>query len=119
MSAEKRSASRILSDMLAELTVADTCHAAKQIGNLSVGGCLLEITDNLPVGTECRIKIMIDGTREGLRVEADGEIVRNDSETVGIQFKRMGPDSLLHLQNIVRYSLPILKYNPKSRSRTG
>lgn len=105
--------------MLAELTVANTCHAAKQILNLSVGGCLLEIKDNLPVGVECTIKIIIDGTQQGLRVDAEGEIVRNDSETVGIQFTRMGPDSLLHLQNIVRYSLPILKYNPKSRFRTG
>ena len=117
MSEEKRRSDRIFSEMPAEITVADTSYTVQQIGNLSVGGCLLEITDNLPVGTECRIKIMIDGTREGLRVEADGEIVRNDAETISIKFTRIGPDSRFHLQNIVRYSLPILKCHPGRRPR--
>lgn len=117
MSEEKRRSDRIFSDMPAEVTVADTSYRVQQIVNLSVGGCLLEIKDNLPVGAECTIKILIDGTVQGLRVDANGEIVRNDAETVGIKFTRIGPDSRFHLQNIVRYSLPILKCNPGSRSR--
>ena len=117
MSEEKRRSDRIISDMPAEVTVAETSYTVRQIVNLSVGGCLLEIKDNLPVGAECSIRILIDGTLQGLRVDADGEIVRNDAETVGIKFTRIEPDSRFHLQNIVRYSLPILKYNPGSRSR--
>lgn len=115
---EKRHSSRIFSDMPAEITVADTSYTVQQIVNLSVGGCLLEIKDNLPVGAECVIKILIDGTPQGLSVDANGETVRNDAETIGIKFTRIGPDSLFHLQNIVRYSLPILKCNPESRSRS-
>lgn len=117
MPEEKRRSDRIFSDMSAEITVADTSFTVQQIVNLSVGGCLLEITDNLPVGAECTVKILIDGTLQGLRVDADGEIVRNDPGTVGIKFTRIGPDSLFHLQNIVRFSLPILKCNPGSRFR--
>jgi hypothetical protein len=117
MSEEKRRASRILSDMPAELVVANTCYSAKQILNLSMGGCLLEIGDNLPVGVACTVKILIDGTGQGLRVDAEGEIVRSDSKTIGIKFTGMDSDSLFHLKNIVRFSLPILKYNPGSRSR--
>ncbi len=117
MSEEKRRSDRIFSDMPAEITVDDTSYTVRQILNLSLGGCLMEIKDNLPVGAECTIKILIDGTLQGLRVDADGEIVRNDAETVGIKFTRIGPDSLFHLRNIIRYSLPILKYNPGSRSR--
>jgi len=117
MAEEKRRSDRILSDMLAEITVDSTRYKVQQIVNLSVGGCLLEIKDNLPVGAECTIKILIDGTLQGLRVDANGEIVRNDAETVGIKFTRMDPDSRFHLQNIVRFSLPILKCNPGSRSR--
>jgi hypothetical protein len=117
MSEEKRRSDRIFSDMPAEITVADASYTVRQILNLSVGGCLLEVKDSLPVGAECTVKILIDGTLEGLQVDADGEIVRNDAETVGIKFTQMGPDSRFHLQNIVRYSLPILKCNPDSRSR--
>ena len=118
MPEEKRRFDRIFSDMSAEITVADTSFTVQQIVNLIVGGCLLEITDNLPVGAECTVKILIDGTQKGLRVRAVGEIIRNDPETVGVKFTRIGPDSLFHLQNIVRYSLPILKCNPDSRSRS-
>ena len=117
MSEEKRQSSRIFFAMPAELILSDTSYHVNQIVNLSVGGCLLEIKDNLPVGTGCEIKILIDGTPKGLRVNANGEIVRNDSETVGIKFTRIDPESLFHLQNIVRFSLPILKFNPESRSR--
>ena len=117
MSEEKRQYSRIFFAMPAELTLADISYHVNQIVNLSVGGCLLEIKDNLSVGAECEIKILIDGTPQGLRVDANGEIVRNDAETVGIKFTRIDPESLFHLQNIVRFSLPILKFNPESRSR--
>jgi hypothetical protein len=117
MPEEKRRADRIFFDMPAEINMADASYTVQQIVNLSVGGCLLEITDNLPVGAQCSIKILIDGTPEGLRVEADGEIVRNDAETISIKFTRIGPDSRFHLQNIVRYSLPILKCNPGGRLR--
>ena len=118
MSDEKRRASRILSDMPAELTVANTCYTVEQILNLSVGGCQLKIKDHLPIGTQCALRIFVDGTPEGLRVDANGQIVRNDSETIGVKFTQIDPDSLFHLQNIVRFSLPILKYNPASPSRS-
>lgn len=117
MSEEKRRSDRIFSDMPAEITVADTRYTVQQILNLSVGGCLLEVEDSLPVGAECTVTILIDGTPQGLHVDAAGEIVRSDAETVGIKFTQMGPDSRFHLQNIVRYSLPILKCNPAGRSR--
>ena len=77
MSDEKRRTRRILSDMPAELTVANARYTVKQILNLSVGGCLLAIKDNLPTGAECALKILIDGTPDGLRVDANGQIVRN------------------------------------------
>lgn len=117
MPEEKRRSSRIFFAMPAELTLADRSYHVDQIVNLSIGGCLLEIKDNLPVGTGCDIKILIEGALKGLRVDANGEIVRNDAETVGIKFTRIDPESLFHLQNIVRFSLPILKFNPESRSR--
>lgn len=101
---DKRRFSRIFFDMPAELTLADTSYAVEQIANLSIGGCLLKIEDDLPVGAECKITIILDDTPPGLRVEVLGEIVRNDAETVGIKFTRINPDDLNHLQNIIRYN---------------
>lgn len=101
---DKRRFSRIFFDMPAELTVADTRYTVEQIANLSIGGCLLKIKDDLPVGAECEITIRLDDASHDLKIEVNGEIVRNDAETVGIKFTRINPDHLIHLQNIIRYN---------------
>lgn len=104
MAEDKRRFSRIFFNMPAELTVADTSYTIEQIANLSIGGCLLKIKDDLPVGAECKISILLNDAQHDLRVEVYGEIVRNDAETVGIKFTRINPDDLIHLQNIIRYN---------------
>jgi hypothetical protein len=101
---DKRRFSRIFFDMPAEFIVADTSYSIEQIANLSIGGCLLRIKDDLPVGAECKIVIFLNDAQQGLRVEVNGEIVRNDADSVGIKFTRINPDDLTHLQNIIRYN---------------
>jgi c-di-GMP-binding flagellar brake protein YcgR len=101
---DKRRFSRIFFNMPTELTVADTCYTIEQVANLSIGGCLIKIKDDLPVGSECKIAIVLEQTPHDLRVEVTGEIVRSDAETVGIKFTRINPDDLIHLQNIIRYN---------------
>jgi c-di-GMP-binding flagellar brake protein YcgR len=104
MAEDKRRFSRIFFDMPAELSVADTSYVIDKIANLSIGGCLFKITDDLPVGAECKIAIILKDTPQDLRVEVNGEIVRHDAETLGIRFTRINPDDLIHLQNIIRYN---------------
>jgi len=117
MSKDRRVTSRIFFEMPAELTVDDKNYYVRQIADLSVGGCLLEIRENFPVGIECSVKIMIEGTHQGLVVNAIGEIIRNDSNTVSVKFTLVDDGDHSHLKNIIKYSLPILKYNPEIRSK--
>ena len=53
-----------------------------------------------------KLKIMLSGTAEGIAVNIDGEIIRCDDDAVAIKFTRIDPDSLFHLQNIIRYNSP-------------
>jgi len=76
----------------------------------------LDIMDDLPVGTECTITIYVEGTAKGLRIDIVAEIVRNDVNIVGVKFNAMNPDSYFNLTNIVKYSLPFIKYIPEYRS---
>lgn len=105
MSTEKRRFSRIGFNMAAELTVVDDqVYSFSQVDNLSVGGCLFETTANLPVGAACRLWIPLEPTDPKLGVEVFGEIIRCDQGTVSVHFTRIDPDSLFHLQNIIRYN---------------
>ncbi len=41
-----------------------------------------------------------------MAVQIDGEIVRTTPEGLAVNFVRIDPESLFHLQNIVKYNSP-------------
>jgi hypothetical protein len=117
MPEEKRRFNRIFFDVPVAVKVAGTTYMVHEVTNLGVGGCLLEIEADVPVSADCTIAIFVERKAKGLRIDVKGEVVRNDASGVAIKFKRMHPDSLSHLRNVVKYSLPILNLNPESRVR--
>ena len=106
MSEERRHHSRVSFKVEAELSIEGGQYRAAEICNLSNGGCLLPIKEELTAGTACQLKILMGGASSELSIRVDGEIVRSSGKGVAIKFTRIDPDSLLHLQNIVRYNAP-------------
>jgi hypothetical protein len=102
MTAEKRRFSRIFFNVAARLAVDDKVYTVERIVNLSVGGCLLEIADDLPLGGVCTFTILLPRMAPG--VEVFGEIVRTGGGEASIKFVRISPENLIHLQNIIRYN---------------
>lgn len=103
---EQRRFSRIRFNMRAELIVNEQGYSFSQVDNLSVGGCLFESDEEFRVGEACLFRLPLDESSEGARVEVFGKIVRCGGGTIGIKFTRIDPDSLFHLQNIIRYNTP-------------
>jgi len=106
MTDEKRRFSRIPFKIKAEMAVNDVIYRVEELSNLSVGGCLFPITADLEAGTSCHVKILLIDTSSEMRIRIDAEIKRSDSRTVAVKFTRIDPDSLFHLQNIIRYNSP-------------
>ena len=106
MSDEKRRFSRVPFNVKVELTVDHAQYISEEIDNLSVGGCRLSIAADLEVGAPCRLRILLSETTDGPHVQVEGQVVRCESGTVAIQFTGIDPDSLFHLQNIIRYNFP-------------
>lgn len=106
MSDEKRRFTRVPFTVTVEMTVNDLLYTAEDISNLSVGGCLLPITADLEVGAGCNVKILLSGTTSDLSIRIDGEVVRCAPGAVAVKFTSVDPDSLFHLQNIVRHNSP-------------
>lgn len=106
MFVEKRRFTRVTFRVKAEMTVNAVLYTAEEINNLSVGGCLLPITAGLEPGSACHVRILLSGTSSELRVKVDGNVVRCNHGAVTIKFTHIDPDSLFHLQNIVRYNSP-------------
>ena len=106
MPKEMRRFTRIPFRVSAEIMAKDFSCRAEEILNLSVGGCLLPVKADLEPGTECRVRIIMDGTASGLRIKVKGAIMRSEAGVVAVKFTEIDPESLFHLQNIIRYNAP-------------
>jgi len=104
MPEEKRRFTRVHFRVSAEIMVHDFSCRAEEILNLSVGGCLIPVKEDLEPGTECHLKIIMTGTTSELSIRLKGEIIRCNAGAVAVKFTGIDPDSLVHLQNIIRYN---------------
>lgn len=102
MSENKRRFSRIFFNVKARLEVEGATYVVEQIANLSVGGCLVQIGENVPAGSHCTFTILLDRMAPG--VDIIGEVLRSTENEVVVKFTTIEPESLYHLQNIIRYN---------------
>ena len=101
---EKRRFSRIGFAVAAVLTVGGKVYSFENVTNLSIGGCMFETAEQIAPGQPCRLWIPLEPADPDLGVEVFGEVVRSTPDHVCLQFTRIDPDSLFHLQNILRYN---------------
>ncbi|MBW1897713.1 MAG: PilZ domain-containing protein [Deltaproteobacteria bacterium] len=106
MADNRRKFTRVPFRVQAEITATDHVFNVEELSNLSIGGCLLPIAADLKEGTACHVKILLSGSSSEMSIRIDGEIKRSQPGTVAVKFIRIDPDSLFHLQNIIRYNSP-------------
>ncbi|MCL7488121.1 MAG: PilZ domain-containing protein [Desulfobulbaceae bacterium] len=106
MSDDNRRFTRIPFTMNTEIKINDRSYRTDNITNLSVGGCLLPVVVNVEPATPCSIKITLEGTTDEMAIRIEGEIVRAAPEGLAVKFVRIDPESLFHLQNVIRYNSP-------------
>ena len=104
---EKRRFSRISLDMEAFLTVNEQHYSFSQVGNISIGGCLLYMAGkHFEKGSPCQFMLPLDPENPDFGIEVFGEIVRCDGESVSVVFTSIDPKSLFLLHNLMRYNAP-------------
>ncbi len=100
----KRRFTRLKYDVPAVITVGDTVFSVQGISNLSIGGALIpceHIFENL---AKCIVQIPIGATSDNLSIEVKGEFVWQNADEAAIKFTDIDPDSLMLLQNVIRYN---------------
>ena len=106
MNEEKRRFSRIAFTYDVDIEIEGKRFRTDRILNLSVGGCLLPLEEVFEKGTECRFSLSLAGISTDINIEVFGHIQRCEEGLVAVRFARIDPDSLFHLQNIIRYNAP-------------
>ena len=107
MEESRRRFSRIPLNFPARLIVDKTeVYDIRELANLSMGGCLVPLDEEVATGTPCTITIRLAGGLGNTSINIQGKAVRHDREFVAIQFTKIRPDDLHHLQNLIRYNAP-------------
>ena len=105
---KRRRFHRIPFNVPAELTVNEVFYHADNLVNLSVGGCLFPLLEGSAVEEKARCSLIIplDGEDSLMQVKVQGKVIYYEPGVTGIKFTHIDPDSLFHLQNIIRYNAP-------------
>jgi hypothetical protein len=101
---EHRRFSRVSFATKTQLIVQGKALLVKRIINLSVGGCQVEMDEQLTSGMECEMQIFLNTENTLPDIRVSGKVLRLEGAKTSIQHTSIDPDSLYHLQNIVRYN---------------
>ncbi len=102
MGKEKRRFTRIIFDVPAELVFSGIVYKIDKLINLSVGGCQIDVDGDFAVGSTCDIDISLGAEKTVVQIK--GEIIRVINKEVSLRFTSISPESLHHLQNIIKYN---------------
>ena len=100
----KRRFTRIKFGVPAIITVGNQEFTVQEISNLSIGGALIPCRQNIKDFTKCILQIPMGDSTNNLCVEVKGEFVWSNATEAAIKFTDIDPDSLMLLQNIIRYN---------------
>ncbi len=107
MQQTKRRFSRISLEMPARVIVdGGASFEVEELVNLSIGGCLILNELDFVDGSGCKVTIPLSEGDEALKIEVIGEVVRREKEFIAVKFTKISPESLFHLQNLIRYNAP-------------
>ena len=101
---EKRKFTRVSFRAQAEMTCNDVLYGTGEVNNLSMGGCLLKINEDLAIGGDCQLSIFLNEESMELAIRVKGTILRSENGYVAVKFTNIDPYSLFHLKNIIRYN---------------
>lgn len=98
MTSEKRQRTRVEADFDAHVIVGDVVIPV-ETKNLSLKGALLEGCEDCLVNTRCELHIPLS---PGVRIVADGDIIRTDDNETAIRFREMDELSFTFLHRLIQ-----------------
>ncbi len=72
--------------------------------DLSLKGIFINTTEEIPVGSKCKVNVFLTGMVEAIVLQMQGDVARKTPSGIAIDFNLMDIDSYTHLKNIVRYN---------------
>ena len=98
----RREFTRVRIQLDAEVDVNDKATITGVAKDLSLNGVYIPCTGMLPIGTECKIGLFLDG--RDIRLDVIGKVTRQNEDGMAIEFTGVPLDDLEHLRNLIRFN---------------
>lgn len=87
------------------MEVASTQPTLGQAQNVSRKGVSLLCDNPLPVGSDCKLSLLLGGKEDPVRIDVGGKVARVDETGMGLEITEIvGMESFEHLRNLVLYN---------------
>lgn len=101
-SAEKREVTRATARVEVEIKLAGKTVTLEKTRDVSMKGIFCETDDALPLGSTCRVNVLVGGPETDPPISARAKVVRVENDGMGLEFVELvGIESYTRLRNLV------------------
>lgn len=103
----RREFTRVPVSLEAELVPENYLPFSAQVTNASLKGLYISCESPLPIGTPCRVDLILGSSQAPVRIGAKSTVARSDPAGMGLEITSLvGTESLDHLRNLVLCNAP-------------
>lgn len=105
--ANRREFTRVPFQISVELTTEQSPSVACELRDVSLNGLYLICATPLPLGSDCRVALLLGDPEHPSRIEVHATVTRVDTGGMGLEITGiLGVESFEHLRNLVLYNAP-------------
>jgi hypothetical protein len=98
---DNREFTRVPAKVKVEIVTREGVFFTRTTRNLSMSGLYVEGHEQLPAGTECRLRLFLGEDRNATCIEILGRILRTDADGMAVEFAQIEVEGFDHLRNLV------------------
>lgn len=103
--ANRREFTRVPLHIDVEVTSSQSTTTSYQVKDVSLNGLYLQCDKPMPLGTNCRVTLLLGEKENPVRIEVNGKVARVNPDGMGLEITEIiGSESFAHLRNLVLYN---------------
>ncbi|MGH9425468.1 MAG: PilZ domain-containing protein [Terriglobia bacterium] len=102
----QRRFSRVQVQLFVEIRHDDIHLSSNKTHDVSMKGLFVHTGKTLPIGTQCNVKLMLEGSQGEQSIEVRGQVVRVTNAGMAVEFHESDLDSYQRLRNLILFNSP-------------
>jgi len=102
----QRRFSRVPVQLFVEIRHDDICLSSNKTHDVSMKGLFVHTGKTLPIGTQCQVKLMLEGSQAEQSIEVCGQVVRVTNAGMAVEFYESDLDSYQRLRSLILFNSP-------------